>query len=607
MAKQFGLIPQEIIERIRDKADLVQFVSRYVTLRKAGKNFLGRCPFHQEQKPSFTVNPVTQFFHCYGCGKGGTVFNFFMFYNNISYPEAVRYIAEQVGVTIPQAKRSKREQAEDRKKQTEVDQLSSLNKEVAQYFMSLLWTKQAGLAGRDYISERKISKSVARTFLLGLSPPPWDELYRYLSQKGFTKELLLKSGLLIQKEDTKKIYDRFRTRFMFPFFDKQGRILGFAGRTLADEDAKYINSPETVLYKKRNVLYGLYQAAEHIRRERSVLIVEGYFDLLTLYQHGIKNVVATCGTALTEDHVNILRRYSRNIQLVFDGDKAGIQAAFRSIDMMLGRDLDLSVCPIVGSKDPDDYVNTFGIKAFQEIQKKAMAPFPFLLTFAREGKDLSSHEGLIQYLDEISPFVLKITDPVKQSLIISQIAEIAKIDNQDLLDRYKIQIRKGRQDPITIEKQKSYPDFELYLLRLLLHNPGKIGQYNEELVDLSLQNNHMNEFLKTVLSLWQQEEITEAHQWIEAWGVLPYQKQVTRICTEPAVEENVDKEIRGAILKIRTRSTELERKECLKRLQRAQSQKDEEQILSLTQKIAELSLRIQENQMDLHKLHKQVR
>lgn len=588
-----GFIPQEIIEQIKERADIVRILSPFVKLKQAGKNWMAPCPFHQETKPSFTVNPHTQSFYCFGCGAGGNVFSFFMQYDNLTFPDSVRFVADRVGVTIPSRKVSPQAQKEAAKKKTLHEQLFEINRRTSEYFQKLLWEGDGGELGRQYLAARDIDKNTAQTFGIGLSPPPWDRLFAYLSARGYSRELLLKTGLFIQKEGTDRCYDRFRSRIMFPFYDVKGNIVGFAGRTLTDEDAKYINSPETEIYQKRKVLYGLYQGREEIRKARQVIIVEGYFDLIMPFKHGLRNVVATCGTALTEDHLNVLRRYSRTIILLYDGDAAGIQAAFRSLDMILEKDLHVTVCPLKDAKDPDEMVRKKGIQHLRDELEEALEPYTFILTYAAKGKDLKNIDQLVEFLEIISPFLVKIEDPVRRSFLIAQAAEIARIDNELLLQRFRKKIMSGE----VIKKTKGQPHnnftgFEADLVRMLVHFPQKLKYFHEDLSHISLSHSLLNDFLKTILDVWEKENITAPDQWIERWGLLPHKELLMRFAIDSTVEKNIDREIRGSILKCSERTIRKELSAKREKLDTVVDGSDEQ--IQLLQEVMRLSLDLKE-------------
>ncbi|MBN2383998.1 DNA primase [bacterium] len=586
-------IPAEIIERIKERADIVQLLSPYVTLRKAGKNYMAPCPFHQETKPSFTVNPVMQYYYCFGCGAKGNIFSFFMQYNNLSFPEAVRFVAERVGVVIPE--QSVKEKQVERKEKEERDRLIEINELAAAFFVRILKDQRRGKAARDYLTERGLKSETIELFQLGLAPPPWDELYKYLLKKGCNRTDLMNTGLFIQKEKTTTAYDRFRDRIIFPLKNARNEIAGFAGRVMSGDEAKYINSPETPLYQKRKMLYGLSWNGEAIRRDRSALIVEGYFDLISLHQAGVQNVVATCGTALTDEHINLLRRYSRTIKLVFDSDQAGINAALRSLDMLIERDLDLNVCLLTGSKDPDEFVRENGRDAFLQVLENGQKPFPFILEYSARDRDLKETDDVMAYLDAINPFIMKINDPVKRSLVLKQVSEYVHVDQRDLYQRFRQRMRSGGKEKAKQSVQpKQVNDFELDLLTLLLHNPLKIERYRPEIQELIFQAPQLTEFAKLMISVWEKEQITQPQQWLDCWGVMPMKDVLIRLCMSPTIETNVDDQIQGWLAKARIKVLERMRQERIKILDQPQLQKDLTKFRKISQEIMALTSQIQE-------------
>lgn len=594
-------IPKEVIEQIRERADIVQILNPYVELRRAGKNFIGACPFHQETKPSFTVNPITQSYYCFGCGAGGNVFSFFMDYDNLSFPDAVRLVANQVGIAIP--KQVYRSQAAVSKDIEENESLFNINRSAGNYFIQLLWQASMGKIAREYLSSREIDRELAKTFQLGLSPQPWTKLYDYLKKKGFSLEQLIKSGLFIQKEDTNRVYDRFRNRLMFPILDSKRRFRGFAGRTLAssDDEAKYINSPETMLYKKRKILFGLAQNRDFIRQARSVIIVEGYFDLIMLYKAGFKNVVATCGTALTESHINVIRRYTRTIYLLFDSDAAGIKAVYRSLDLLIESDFEVSICVMKDAKDPDEFIKERGGEAFNQIIQNAMKPFDFLLTFSKKNKDFSNSDEVISFLDELTPYLIKISDPVKRALLIGKIADLTPIDDHDLISRLRKKLNNRQANrKITLKKSTKYADFELYLITILLHYPKMIETYREQLLELKLTNEKLFEILHTIISLEKKHSIKKPEQWVEKWGVFPYKNVVARLCIIDTVEKRIHSEIQGCIDRVKEKQYKDLLRIARKNLEKAQKNGNSEDLIPLLKKIQDLSsllqkLRVQKN------------
>ena len=311
-------IPEETIEEIRTSASIVDFISGYVQLRKRGKNYIGLCPFHQEKTPSFTVSDEKQIFHCFGCHAGGNIFKFLMDYKSISFVESVQEVGEYLGITINY------EQNEFTSIQNDQEEYYDLNVLAAKYYSNNLLKSEIGEEAREYLESRKIKTSIQKIFGLGHAPSGWDNFLNYAQSNKADFDKLKTLGL-IDSKDGGKYYDKFRNRIIFPIFSPNGRVIAFGGRVFHDEDnvAKYLNSPESVIYFKRKSLYGLYHSKDEIRKLNKAILVEGYMDLISLFQHGIKNVVASSGTSLTDDQVRLLSRYTKNIVVIFDADAAG--------------------------------------------------------------------------------------------------------------------------------------------------------------------------------------------------------------------------------------------------------------------------------------------
>ncbi len=387
-----GFIPEEKIDDIRNTADVVDVVSAYVALKKTGKNFLGLCPFHAEKTPSFTVSPEKQIFHCFGCGQGGNVFSFVMQYNNLSFPEAVRFLAQRYGIQIPTRQMSTGE----KRRFQEKDGLFELNRQALAYYRNVLLETSAGKHGRDYISKRQMTPEVIDRFGLGYAPEGWRNLVQYFSKKGVGLNDVERAGLIIAKKGTH--YDRFRDRIIFPILDIHEKVVGFGGRCLDDSLPKYLNSPETPLYHKSRILYGLHAAKKACRQTGSVFVVEGYFDVLALFCHGIKNVVATLGTALTRDHLRILKGYAQRVTLVFDSDEAGMKAAERTLSLFMEEKVSVRVMVLPEGQDPDSFIFEVGRDGFDERAEQALDLMSFLLESAINKHGLSP-QGKVRIVD----------------------------------------------------------------------------------------------------------------------------------------------------------------------------------------------------------------
>ena len=349
-------IPDDLIDSIRSQADIVDVVSDYVTLRKAGQNYKGLCPFHDEKTPSFSVNQERQIFHCFGCGKHGSVFSFLMEHENVTFVEAVHHIARRLNITIPETYR-------EREASSEAESLARVTQFAARFFHDRLMNSGQDSIVRRYITKRGLSNETIKSFGLGYAPDSWNDLLNAARKQGIDAAWLVKAGLA--KSGEQRTYDAFRKRLVFPIQAPGGRVVGFGGRALSDEDQpKYLNSPESPIYHKSQVLYGLYQARDALRQEGRVLVVEGYMDLLGLYQHGVRGAVALCGTALSREQARLVARYGQQAFLVYDSDQAGVRATWRAIEPLVEAGLWTRIVRLPEGYDPDSYVAEHGPDGF---------------------------------------------------------------------------------------------------------------------------------------------------------------------------------------------------------------------------------------------------
>src|SRR3989475_3265964 len=392
--------PQTFIDDLRRQADIVRIVQDYVSLKKTGANWVARCPFHKETKPSFSVNPAKDIFYCFGCQKGGSVFNFVMEIERVTFPEAIKIVAEKTGVPLPKLVDDSRFEARKR----ESDQVIELNQWALQWWQDQLESKSAA-AIRDYLKERGVTKETRETFRLGFAPESWDALSTHLRQKGATQEQIERSGLVVKKEEGGS-YDRFRGRLMFPVFDAQGKPIAFGGRTLDPEgEPKYLNSPETSAYIKGRHLFGLNLTRDEVRRQGFAILVEGYLDLIVPYQFGVRNVVASLGTALTPEQVKLIGRFARKVVVNYDGDRAGVQAAKRAIETILAEDIEVKVLVLPDNADPDDFIRKHGVSEYQRRRGEAQPHIQFVIDQAVRDRSLHNPADKAVAVEETLPFV----------------------------------------------------------------------------------------------------------------------------------------------------------------------------------------------------------
>ena len=495
-------IPESKIEEIRSAANIIDIISEYVPLRKRGKNFLGLCPFHSEKTPSFTVNEEKQIYHCFGCHAGGNVYKFLMEYEKISFVEAVQDLAKRMGITLEYDENVSKE------KQSEQEILYDINTLAAKYFSDNLLNSTEGEIGREYFNKRKIKLQTLRAFGLGYALNGWENYIEYAKEMKIDLEKAVQLGLIGRNNDG-RLFDKFSGRIIFPIFSPNGRVVAFAGRILDNREgtAKYLNSPESLIYVKGKILYGLSFAKDEIRRQDKAILVEGYMDLISLYQSGIKNVVAVSGTALTEDQVLLLSRYTKNIVLLFDADTAGIKASMRSIELLLKRDMEIKIVSLPPGEDPDSYVNKYGKEKFEELIKYAQnfmeyqsAYYESLGMFEDPAKTTEAVRDLVK------PAAL-INDELKRALLIKSIAKkfnlrekliekeldsaLQQTKKQEKLETSR-KLKEEETKADSLAKDKSIPEhiflLEKDLIKVLLED-------NSEIVALILENVNEAEFV----------------------------------------------------------------------------------------------------------------
>jgi DNA primase len=402
--------PQTFIDDLRRQADIVRVVQDYVSLKKKGANWMACCPFHQEKTPSFSVNPSKDIFYCFGCQKGGSVFNFVMEIERVSFPEAIKIVAEKVNMPLPEMQDDKR--FESRRK--EADEVVELNSWALEWWEGQLGEGSAeAKAARDYIEGRGITEETRKTFRLGYAPDSWDGLGAYLKRKGATAGQIERSGLVVKKE-AGGFYDRFRGRVIFPVLDAQGRAVAFGGRVMGASEPKYFNSPETAAYTKGRHLYGLHQTRDEIRRKKFAILVEGYLDLIIPYQFGVRNAVASLGTALTPEQAKLLGRFARRVVVNYDGDRAGVAAAKRAIETLLAEDFDIKVLVLPEGTDPDEFIKASGVEAYNERRGAALPHLQFVLDQAMRDRNLRRPADKAEAVEEVLPFVRAVRNRIQK-------------------------------------------------------------------------------------------------------------------------------------------------------------------------------------------------
>jgi len=495
------MIKQEKIIEIRDRASIVEIISDYVTLRRVGRNFAGLCPFHAEKSPSFTVSEEKGIFHCFGCRTGGSVFQFLMQYDHLTFPEAVERVAGRYGIEIERESGANNQEAGER------EALYRINERVAANYHRILFAHPAGRRALDYLKSRKVNEELARRFLVGYAPPAGSGLLDLLRKEQLSVKDALRLGLIGQRTG-QQFHEKFFGRLMFPIMNAGGKILGFGGRVLDGGLPKYINSSETPLFRKGSTLYGLYQAKEEIRRTDRVVVVEGYLDVMALHQFGFSSAVATLGTALTPDHVRLLGRYTQNIVALFDGDDAGRNAAARSFEIFVETGLLGRAAFLPAGEDPDTFVHSHGPEALEKVVDQAIPLADYYFSWLKQRFGMSL-EGKSQIAGEVSRLLAKLSNPFEVDLLVQRAVDTLGI-REELLRRSVPGSggRPGAKPTVQASSEKasqSRDDIaEQSLVSLMLRGPSVVRSVEKEKEVRQCFSPKWREIVDLILAEWQE-------------------------------------------------------------------------------------------------------
>ena len=550
-------IPQAFIDELLNRTDIVSIIDQRVPLKKAGREYKACCPFHGEKTPSFTVSPTKQFYHCFGCGVHGNAISFLMEYDHASFIESLEELARLCGMELPEFRPTDNINADVSKKHTE--SLYQLLEWASKWFRQQLVQHPQRQIAVDYLKSRGLTGNIAKEFELGFAPDGWHELEQALDK--MPKDALVSAGLLIEKDG--RHYDRFRNRVMFPIRDRRGRVVGFGGRVMvAEEEPKYLNSPETPVFHKGHELYGLYQVKKTLRQIESVFVVEGYMDVVSLAQHGIHNAVASLGTALTSQHIQILLQTCRTIIFCFDGDRAGRQAAWRALETSLPAiddDVELRFMFLPEGEDPDSMVRTLGAEGFNRQAKTADSFTDFMLDQLLMQADIQSIEGQAKLVKMIRPLITQMENNAVRSLLVSRLAERVQLPRAELQTRlFGEQAAKQNQTARPLSSaahtsRRQLPSTMRLAIRLLLEQPSlasEAGNYNfehlslpgiklfQQLLDIAGQNPHVSKaaFIERLRHQPEWQTVSETLQW-----------------HTPALEQEMETEFRDCLENLHTR------------------------------------------------------
>lgn len=528
------MIAQETIEQIRQATDIVEIIGEFVRLKKRGKNFTALCPFHTERTPSFSVSQDKQIFHCFGCGKGGNAFTFLMEHERMSFIEAARHLARKANIAI-------REEGGSGFKRDLIERISYANQVALEYFKKTLHQNKYKTVLEDYLKvKRQLTDETIEEFNLGLAGDEWEGLIKHAATKDISADELVKAGLAIHNEERDSYYDRFRFRLMIPIFNLSDKPIAFGGRILKKEEAaKYINSPETPLYQKSNVLFGLSRTKEHIRDHNYAYIVEGYFDLISLWQAGIHNVVASSGTAFTLQQARLLARFAEEVYLFFDADSAGQKAALRSVDILYDAGLEVKIVQPPSDEDPDSVARKYGTEKIEELRRAAVGFIPFRLKEVDvNAAGIIGKEKLIKEFREIGQ---KITDITRRTLFLNEAADALRVDISILNPPILTGSRSRKMDNMLVSKPE-FSSIEFDLLSLLFHNPGSIDKTFESISPGDFDSKQLARLYSAMIDQYRSAGKIDARSLIDNVGDPEFGELIAKVAAKEWQEDQIESE-----------------------------------------------------------------
>ena len=534
-------IPEHIIDDIRQSCDMAALVGEYLALEKRGKNLIGLCPFHNEKTPSFTITPEKQLFHCFGCGASGNVFNFIMKMENLDFLEAVRFLARKTGIKIPETGAARSEAGRLK------EQIYRLNRLAADYFADQLWRNSAGKKAVDYLTRRGISRESGELFGLGYAPPGWRNLLQFAQKKGAPTGLLLKAGLISPRRDS-GYYDRFRDRLMFPISNISGKIVGFGARALAEGEKsgpKYLNSPETPVFKKGAYLYGLHLARQEIRSRQVAIVVEGYTDVITAFQAGIKNAVASLGTALTLEQGRLLRSQVKTVTIAYDADSAGEAATWRGLKILQDSGCLVKVAGMPEGSDPDGLIRQQGASFFEKIIAGAKPLAEYRLDILKKRHDPASGESRLRFLEEALTALQEIPNLVERDLYLKRVAEDLgasegavrrelqrQLKSRQKHDGYNL-LRKDQTK--NINRVKANPA-EKMLLSLMMQSEEAVERVFQSLEVDDFAEGPLRKVVETILKLKEEGSPVTGELLVDCFSESEIHKIVAAAATDPSLQ-----------------------------------------------------------------------
>ena len=567
---------KDIIDEIKSRCDIVDVISDYMQLKSSGSNYTGLCPFHSEKTGSFMVSKSKQIYKCFGCNAGGDVISFVMRYENVDFMDAVKILARRCGITL-----ERNISEEEKKKIQEINKFREIHTEAARfYFANLLGTKNPGY---EYLKKRGLSDKIIKKFGLGYSLNSWNSLMNYLLAKGYDKTDLVKCGLVTHKTETNKYFDRFRNRVMFPIFNYNGKVIGFGGRVLDDSLPKYLNSPETLVFNKRLNLYGLNISKKSIKDD-TLILVEGYMDLISLYQNNIENVVATLGTALTIEQARLIRKFAKNVIISYDSDQAGQNATLRAIDILLQADIKVKILNLKDCKDPDDFIKKYGFEGYKKAMEDSDYYIKYKIDILKKKYNLNNDSQKMSFVEEATFMLKKLKSPIEKDLYAKYLSDLTNISIESIRASVGIKVNsnynKTNKRNTNVHKkieqmskiQDGYLKVEAKFIKLLMENKNlresvlqDINEqqflFNEtkEIFNYIIKNRELDKItIDKIKSLNISEEYVNNIQNIQIEEINTYTLESTKNIIKQIKKNIIDNEIKSMSYQIKELSSKLE-------------------------------------------------
>ena len=534
-----NFIPQEKIAEIQQASDIIQIISEHVHLKQSGRNFTGLCPFHSEKTPSFTVNPEKKLFKCFGCGEGGTIFQFIMKQEGVDFVEAVKLVASKAHIDLSHLQNNKKTSLLTAEKTN----LVNITNFAAKFYHNILLNSDYGKVARDYLQKRQINDQSIKNFCLGYAPNSWDALLKTCKERNIPTELLEKVGLIIPKKEGNGYYDRFRNRLMFPIFDARKQVVGFGGRSLDDSLPKYLNSPETVLFNKSNVLYGIDLSKNAILKQHRVILMEGYTDVIMAHQHGIDWSVAVMGTSISKQHLRQLRQYCNQVILLLDSDTAGQKSSDRNLDIFIEEEFDVKIAQLPKDFDPCDFLIAEGAESFLGCVNSAKDFFSFKIEMAASKWDISTIHGKANAISDVLSTAMKMPDVIKRNLLVKWVAEEMSLDEVTL----RSQLKKFNKQPFTTGKKQfveqrldASSKMERELLYLMLSSNILIPKALEEIGLEEFTNKDFQQIAEKVVELYHKNNVVKGEDVLHILGDARLNKILMEIVTTEEFQNITD-------------------------------------------------------------------